>query len=160
MPPSSTRFHPPMNDLQSDDLQSDDVQTRRLEPREWAAVFPIVVQLRPGLDAEQFLDRVRRQSHGGYELVGAYRNGRLIGVLGMRPVHTLVRGPHLHVDDIVIEESERRAGGGRALMAYAEADARARGMTAVFLDARPEAIGFYQAIGYELHTTPSMKKIL
>ena len=160
MPPSSTRFHPPMNDLQSDDLQSDDVHTRRLEPREWAAVFPIVVQLRPGLDAEQFLDRVRRQSHGGYELVGAYRNGRLIGVLGMRPVHTLVRGPHLHVDDIVIEESERRAGGGRALMAYAEADARARGMTAVFLDARPEAIGFYQAIGYELHTTPSMKKIL
>ena len=149
-----------MNDLQSDDLQSDDVQTRRLEPREWVAVFPIVVQLRPSLDAEQFLDRVRRQSHSGYELVGAFRNGRLIGLLGMRPVHTLVRGPHLHVDDIVIEESERRAGGGRALMAYAEADARARGMTAVFLDARPEAIGFYQAIGYELHTTPSMKKIL
>ncbi len=142
------------------DVQSDDVHTRRLEPREWAAVFPIVAQLRPHLDAEEFLERIRRQSHGGYELVGAYRNGRLIGVLGMRPVHTLVRGPHLHVDDIVIEESERRAGGGRALMAYAEADARARGMMAVFLDARPEAIGFYEAIGYELHTSPSMKKIL
>jgi hypothetical protein len=45
-------------------------------------------------------------------------------------------------------------------MAYAEADARARGMAAVFLDARPEAIGFYQAIGYALHPVPSMKKIL
>jgi GNAT superfamily N-acetyltransferase len=146
--------------LPSDDPQNDLVQTRRLEPREWAAVFPIVAQLRPHLDAEEFLDRARRQSHSGYELVGAYRNGRLIGLLGMRPVHTLVRGPHLHVDDIVIEESERRAGGGRALMAYAEADARARGMTAVFLDARPEAIGFYQAIGYELHPVPSMKKTL
>jgi GNAT superfamily N-acetyltransferase len=146
--------------LPTDAPQNDEVQTRRLEPREWAAVFPIVAQLRPHLDAEEFLDRARRQSHSGYELVGAYRNGRLIGLLGMRPVHTLVRGPHLHVDDIVIEESERRAGGGRALMAYAEADARARGMTAVFLDARPEAIGFYQAIGYELHPVPSMKKIL
>jgi GNAT superfamily N-acetyltransferase len=146
--------------LPSDDSQSDLVQTRRLEPREWAAVFPIVAQLRPHLDAEEFFDRARRQSHSGYELVGAYRNGRLIGVLGMRPVHTLARGPHLHVDDIVIEESERRAGGGRALMAYAEADARARGMTAVFLDARPAAIGFYQAIGYELHSVPSMKKTL
>src|ERR1019366_2490885 len=41
--------------------------------------------------------------------------------------------------------SERRSGGGRALMAYAEADATARGMTAVFLDARPDAIAFYQA---------------
>jgi ribosomal protein S18 acetylase RimI-like enzyme len=145
---------------QSDDSRRDEVHARRLEPHEWAAVFPIVAQLRPHLDVEEFLARVRRQSHSGYELVGAFRNGRLIGLLGMRPVHTLVRGPHLHVDDIVIEESERRAGGGRALMAYAEADARARGMTAVFLDARPAAIGFYQAIGYELHTTPSMKKIL
>ena len=146
--------------MQSDDSQSDEVHARRLEPREWAAVFPVIAQLRPRLDAQQFLDQVRRQSHSGYELVGAYRNGRLIGVLGMRPVHTLARGAHLHVDDIIIEESERRAGGGRALMAYAEIDARARGMTAVYLDARPEAIAFYQTIGYALHTTPSMKKIL
>jgi GNAT superfamily N-acetyltransferase len=141
-------------------VSNDEVQTRRLEPREWAAVFPLIAQLRPHLDAQGFLDRVRLQSHGGYELVGAYRNGALIGVLGMRPVHTLARGPHLHVDDIVIDEAERRAGGGRALMAYAEADARARRMMGVFLDARPAAIGFYQAIGYELHTTPSMKKLL
>jgi GNAT superfamily N-acetyltransferase len=149
-----------MTALQSNDSQSDEVHTRRLEPREWAAVFPIIAQLRPHLGAREFLEQVRRQSHGGYELVGAYRNGRLIGALGMRPVHTLVRGPHLHVDDIVIDESERRAGGGAALMAFAEADARARGMSAVFLDARPEAIGFYQAIGYEPHTAPSMRKAL
>ena len=97
----------------SDDSNGDEVHARRLEPREWAAVFPIVAQLRPHLDAAEFLARVRRQSHSGYELVGAFRNGRLIGLLGMRPVHTLVRGPHLHVDDIVVEESERRAGGGR-----------------------------------------------
>jgi ribosomal protein S18 acetylase RimI-like enzyme len=142
------------------DQQSDTVHTRRLEPREWAAAFPLIAQLRPHLDARAFLERARRQSHSGYELVGAFRNGRLMGVLGMRPVHTLVRGPHLHVDDIVIDESERRAGGGRALMDYAEADARARGMSAVFLDARPEAIGFYSAIGYTLHPVPSMKKNL
>ncbi len=144
----------------SGDTETDEVHVRRLEPREWAAAFAIIAPLRPHLDAEEFLDRARRQSHSGYELVGAFRNGRLIGVLGMRPVHTLVRGPHLHVDDIVIEESERRAGGGRALMAYAEADARARGMASVFLDARPEAIAFYSALGYALHPVPSMKKLL
>jgi ribosomal protein S18 acetylase RimI-like enzyme len=137
-----------------------ELQVRRLEPREWASVFPIVAQLRTQLGAEDFLALARRQSHAGYELVGAFRAGRLIGVLGMRPVHTLVRGPHLHIDDIVIDEAERKSGGGRALMAYAEADARARGMTSVFLDARPEAIGFYQAVGYELHPVPSMKKLL
>jgi ribosomal protein S18 acetylase RimI-like enzyme len=78
----------------------------------------------------------------------------------MRPVHTLVRGPHLHIDDIIVAEKERKSGSGRALMAYAEDDARARGMTAVFLDARPEAIGFYERLGFALHTVPSMRKAL
>jgi hypothetical protein len=45
-------------------------------------------------------------------------------------------------------------------MDYAEADARARGMNSVFLDARPEAIGFYEALGYALHAVPSMRKML
>ena len=137
-----------------------DIQVRRLEPREWAGIFPIVVQLRPHLDQEEFLRRVQRQTHTGYELVGAFRDGRLIGVLGMRPVHTLVRGPHLHIDDIVVDEAERKSGIGRTLMDYAEADARSRGMNSVFLDARPEAIGFYETIGFALHATPSMRKML
>lgn len=135
-------------------------EIRRLEPREWEGVFAVIQPLRPHLDKKEFLQRVRRQSHSGYELIGAFHDGRLVGVLGMRPVHTLVRGPHLHVDDIIVAEDVRKSGGGRALMAYAEADARARGMNSVFLDARPEAIGFYEAIGFALHTTPSMRKML
>lgn len=132
----------------------------RIEPSAWAQAFPLIRQLRTALDEAEFLQRVRRQSHGGYELVGAYRDGRLIGVMGMRPVHTLARGPHLHVDDLVIDEAVRGSGAGRALMAYAEADARARGMGAVFLDARPDAIPFYEREQYTLHAAPSMKKVI
>ena len=33
-------------------------------------------------------------------------------------------------------------------------------MNSVFLDARPAAIGFYEANGFALHTTPSMRKML
>ncbi|AKP90107.1 GNAT family N-acetyltransferase [Achromobacter ruhlandii] len=132
----------------------------RIEPSAWAQAFPLIRQLRTALDEAEFLQRVRRQSHGGYELVGAYRDGRLIGVMGMRPVHTLARGPHLHVDDLVVDEAVRGSGAGRALMAYAEADARARGMGAVFLDARPDAIPFYEREQYTLHAAPSMKKLI
>ncbi|MFY2853703.1 GNAT family N-acetyltransferase [Achromobacter xylosoxidans] len=120
----------------------------------------MIKQLRTALDEAEFLQRVRRQSHGGYELVGAYRDGRLIGVMGMRPVHTLARGPHLHVDDLVVDEAVRGSGAGRALMAYAEADALARGMGAVFLDARPDAIPFYEREQYTLHPAPSMRKLI
>lgn len=132
----------------------------RIEPSAWAQAFPLICQLRTALDEAEFLQRVRRQSHGGYELVGAYRDGRLIGVMGMRPVHTLARGPHLHVDDLVVDEAVRGSGAGRALMAYAEADARARGMGAVFLDARPDAIPFYEREQYTLHAAPSMRKLI
>lgn len=132
----------------------------RIEPSAWAQAFPLIRQLRAALDEAEFLQRVRRQSHGGYELVGAYRDGRLIGVMGMRPVHTLARGPHLHVDDLVVDEAVRGSGAGRALMAYAEADARARGMGAVFLDARPDAVPFYEREQYTLHAAPSMRKLI
>ncbi|CAB3910524.1 hypothetical protein LMG26846_04987 [Achromobacter insuavis] len=131
----------------------------RIEPSAWAQAFPLIKQLR-ALDEAEFLQRVRRQSHSGYELVGAYRDGKLIGVMGMRPVHTLARGPHLHVDDLVVDEAVRGSGAGRALMAYAEADARARGMGAVFLDARPDAIPFYEREQYTRHPAPSMKKLI
>jgi len=137
-----------------------DLQIRRLEAREWPMAFPLIVQLRPDLDESEFLRRVQRQGHGGYELVGAFSGGVMVGVLGIRPVHTLVRGYHLHIDDIIVDQTRQRIGIGQALMAYAEADAAARGMTAVFLDARPTAIAFYELNGYQLHRSPSMMKKL
>lgn len=131
---------------------------RRLEPAEWVAAFEVMVQLRPHLDEGEFLSRVRRQNHAGYELVGAFDGDRLVGVLGMRPVHTLARGAHLHVDDVVVLDGRRRAGTGKMLIAFAEADAKSRGMSGIFLDARREAIPFYERLGFTFHTSPSMRK--
>ncbi|AOY90766.1 GNAT family N-acetyltransferase [Cupriavidus sp. USMAA2-4] len=135
------------------------ISIRRLLPVEWPQAFPVISQLRK-LDEAEFLRRTLRQSYSGYELVGAFRGGELIGVLGMRPVHTLARGAYLHVDDLVVVAEARGSGAGHALMDYAEADARARDMSAVFLDARPEAVSFYESRDFALHPAPSMKKIL
>jgi GNAT superfamily N-acetyltransferase len=135
------------------------LEIRRLTPAEWGQAYPVIAQLR-SLDEAEFLARARRQSHSGYELVAAFLDGKIIGVLGMRPVHTLARGAHLHVDDLVVDAAVRGSGAGRALMDYAERDARARGMTAVFLDARPDAVAFYERENYQLHGAPSMKKVL
>lgn len=136
------------------------VSIRRLVPAEWKQAFPVVAQLRTALDEAEFLRRVQRQSFSGYELVGAFRDDQLVGVLGMRPVHTLARGGHLHVDDLVVDAGLRSGGIGRALLAFAEEDARSRGLGAVFLDARREAIPFYERESYAFHPAPSMKKLL
>ncbi|MFK0378603.1 GNAT family N-acetyltransferase [Pandoraea sp. NPDC090278] len=139
--------------------RSSTLEIRRLSPPEWMLAYPVIAQLR-SLDAPVFLERVRRQSHSGYELVAAFDDGTIIGVMGMRPVHTLARGAHLHIDDLVVDAAGRGTGVGRSLMAYAEADAHARGMTAIFLDARPDAIPFYERESFVLHPAPSMKKVL
>lgn len=135
-----------------------DLAVRRLAPDEWRGAAPLILKLRPHLDEAEFLRRVQRQSFSGYEMVGAFRGGSLVGVLGMRPVHTLMRGPHLHIDDLIAGEEARRSGIGRALMDFAEADARARGMVAVSLDARPSAIPFYERLGYGFQPSPAMRK--
>ncbi|WP_429446964.1 GNAT family N-acetyltransferase [Paraburkholderia sp. 40] len=109
---------------------------------------PVVVQLST-LDEPEFLDRVRRQSLSGYELVAAFRGERIIGVIGMRPVHTLARGPHLHIDDLVVDATARGSGAGRQLVNFAEAETHARGMNAIFLDERPDAVRFCERERYE-----------
>lgn len=136
-----------------------ELEIRRLSSTEWAQAYPVIAQLR-ALDEAEFLIRTQRQSYSGYELVAAFQGETIVGVIGMRPVHTLARGAHLHVDDLVVDENVRGSGAGRALMAYAEAEARARGMTAIFLDARPDAIPFYERECFALHPAPSMKKVL
>lgn len=101
----------------------DALEIRKLLPREWVLEYPVIAQLRP-LDEPEFLKRTRRQSRSGYELLAAFRKGKIIGVIGIRPVHTLARGAHLHIDDLVVDASTRGSGAGRSLMQYAEADAR------------------------------------
>lgn len=135
------------------------IAIRRLEPREWRTAFPIMAQLRTHLAVDEFVARVDRQSFSGYELIGAFADQKLVGVLGMRPVHTLARGAHLHVDDLVVVEDERRSAIGRMLMEHVEREAETRGINAVFLDARPEAVPFYKSLGFSLHHAPSMRKL-
>jgi GNAT superfamily N-acetyltransferase len=132
---------------------------RHLQPAEWRSAFPVIAELRD-LDEEEFLRRVERQSYSGYQLVGAFEDGKLVGVMGMRPVHTLARGAHLHIDDLIVTHSCRHSGTGRALIAFADAEARARKMTAIFLDAQQAAIPFYERLDFIFHPAPSMKRLL
>jgi len=90
----------------------------------------------------------------------AERDGDVIGYVVCqrvdRPGHTYAL-PRLtaHVDQLGVAARARRGGVGRALMAAVEAQAQAWGAAAVTLDVQsfnPEAIAFYQALGYATAT--------
>lgn len=123
-------------------------------------VYPVVAELRTHLDREDFVIAVRRQAETGYELWGAFEGRALVGAIGFRVAHTLARGAHVHVDDLVVTESRRSGGIGRALLELAEKEARRHGFDCVYLDSRQDALPFYYALGYVQHSSTVVHKKL
>jgi len=94
------------------------------------------------------------------ELVGAFGNEKMLGLMGFRPVHTLARGSHLHIDDLIVDEALISTGIGKKLLDFATTESESRDMNFVFLDVRQQAIPFYERNGFMAHTSSSMKKPL
>lgn len=120
---------------------------------EIAGAFPLARQLRDRIRPETFLAEVRRQQLEGYRLYGAFVDGRLVVLAGVRRSHTLARGEHLFVDDLVTVEDSRGLGHGRMLLEWLAARAAEAGIPRVYLDSRATARGFYERVGYTFLTS-------
>jgi ribosomal protein S18 acetylase RimI-like enzyme len=115
--------------------------------------FPLMSSLRDRVRASTFLAEVQRQQRDGYQLIGAFDGERLVALAGVRRTHTLSRGEHLFVDDLVTDESLRGRGHGRALMQWLAERASAERIPRIYLDSRITARGFYEKIGFTFHTS-------
>lgn len=114
--------------------------------------FPLMAELRARISRDTFLAEVRRQQVEGYRLIGAFEGGALVALAGFRRSHTLSRGEHLFVDDLVTTEARRGDGFGTALLRWLAARAAEQGLSRIYLDSRATARGFYEQIGFEMMT--------
>lgn len=121
--------------------------------REIAGAFPLMSTLRDRIREETFLAEVRRQQVEGYRLYGAFDGGRLVSLAGVRRTHTLFRGEHLFVDDLVTAAEDRGKGHGKALLAWLAARSDEQGIRKIYLDSRSTARGFYEKIGFTFATS-------
>ena len=117
------------------------------------AAFPLMSALRDRIKADTFLAEIRRQQRDGYQLIGGFEDGRLVALAGIRPGHTLSRGEHVFVDDLVTDEGRRGEGHGTAMLRAVAARAKARGVPRVYLDSRSTAKGFYERVGFTMLTS-------
>ena len=115
--------------------------------------FPLMSGLRDRIKADTFLAEIRRQQRDGYQLIGGFADGRLVALAGSRPGHTLSRGEHVFVDDLVTDPGRRGEGHGRALLSWIAARAKANGVPRVYLDSRLTARGFYERVGFTMLTS-------
>jgi GNAT superfamily N-acetyltransferase len=120
---------------------------------ELSSAFPLMSALRDRIQEATFLAEVRRQQIEGYRLYGAFEGDRLVCLAGVRRTHTLARGEHLFVDDLVTLADERGKGHGKALLAWLAARAAEQGVKRIHLDSRSTAKGFYEKVGFVFATS-------
>lgn len=120
---------------------------------EITGAYALMAVLRDRVRPDTFLAEVRRQELQGYELIGAFAGSRLVALAGVRRSHTLARGEHLFVDDLVTAPDDQRRGHGTALLRWLAARAHAEGVPRVYLDSRDTARGFYERLGLSFLTS-------
>jgi ribosomal protein S18 acetylase RimI-like enzyme len=115
--------------------------------------FPLMSALRDRIRRDTFLAEVRRQQLQGYELIGAFEGARLVALAGIRRSHTLSRGEHLFVDDLVTATDARGRGHATELLRWLADRAAAEGTPRLYLDSRDTARGFYTKLGFRFLTS-------
>lgn len=120
-------------------------RVRLAETREdIARCFPVMVELRPHLDAAAFMEQVQRQQREGYRLAYLEEAGEVQACAGYRFSESLSWGRFMYVDDLVTASSARSQGYGGELLEWLVAQARAEGCAQFHLDSGVQRFGAHR----------------
>ncbi len=112
---------------------------------EIARCHPVMVRLRPHVDAEAFVERVRRQIEGhGYTLAYLDHDGEVQAVAGFRMSECLAWGRFLYVDDLVTADDARSRGYGGKMLDWLVEHAREHGYDELHLDSGVQRYGAHR----------------
>ena len=106
--------------------------------------FSVMVQLRPHLKPEAFVETVRRQQAGGYRLAYLEDAGTGNAVAGFRVNECLSRGKFMYVDDLVTDAPERSKGYGDQLFDWLVDRARSEKCDQFHLDSGVTLFGAHR----------------
>jgi len=129
-------------------MPSGDPVLFEVEPAQTASTWPVMHQLRPHLDLEQYVAMVARmRKSDGYRLLAASVDGKVAAVAGFRLMEMLYCGRILYVDDLVTDGAMRSKGLGTAMLDWLTRETRAQGCVQLHLDSgvqRLDAHRFYE----------------
>jgi GNAT superfamily N-acetyltransferase len=106
------------------------------EDHEIRSCYAVMAELRPHVQADEFLVRVKRQSESaGYKLA-CLVDEEVKAVAGFRVLECLAWGKFLYLDDLATKSVERSKGYGGALFDWLVEYARAEGCVEFHLNSR------------------------
>ena len=117
-----------------------------------ASTFPVMRQLRPHLEAQDYVPLIRSlMASDGLRLTAMVENGTVRAVAAWRLMTMLYCGRLLYIDDLVSDEQSRSRGHGARLVAHLKQQARALGCSEIQLlshTKREQAHRFYFRQGF------------
>lgn len=129
---------------------------------EIASCFPVMCELRPKLNEESFVARIRKLQQGGYHLAYLQDERLTAAVAGFRFGESLAWGKYLYVDDLVTLAGQRSRGLGAALLSWLLDYAQQNNCDQFHLDSgvqRKDAHRFYEREGLQLSSYHFVKPI-
>jgi len=111
---------------------------------EICACYPVLAELRPHLQAEEFLARYRRMHEQGFRLGFLEDSGVVRAVAGFRLNESLAWGKYLYVDDLVTREADRSRGYGAQLLEWLRSLAISNGCSQLHLDSGVHRFGAHR----------------
>lgn len=125
--------------------------------------FPVINELRPHLNLREFQEIYRNANEKeAYDIAALEIDGMIVGAMGYRITHDLVRGKHIYIDDLVITKNERSKRLAPELLKYAEILAKENGCKVLRLCAALEntrGMKFYETNGWSQRAVAYNKKI-
>jgi GNAT superfamily N-acetyltransferase len=111
---------------------------------EIASCYAVMVELRPHLEAAQFVEQVIRQQAEGYRLAFLMDAGVVKACAGYRISECLSSGRFMYVDDLVTASAARSRGFGGELFEWLVTQARTEGCVQFQLDSGVQRFGAHR----------------
>lgn len=122
----------------------------------------VLLELRPHIEQENFLPRVKEMLTEGYRLDFIEENGRAVAAIGYRYLNFLFCGKHFYIDDLSTLPEARGKGYGGALVDHVAKLAKEKGFTVITLDSghhRHTAHRLYLNKGFVISSHHFTKKL-
>jgi GNAT superfamily N-acetyltransferase len=126
------------------------LQIRELETdTQIHGAYDLMAVMRPELKRDHFVENVRLLELDGYRLLGGFLDEQIVALAGVRRAHSLARGPYAFVNDLVTHPDHRGEGYATEMLRHIATVAASQGLPKVFLHSFPEAVGFYEKLGFQ-----------
>lgn len=99
------------------------------------SIIPLLQLLNEGMEELIIEERLHEMIKRGYECLGVYDSGKLIGICGIWTLTKIYAGRHIEPDNVTIHPDYRNKGIGEKMMQWVDDFARAKGCIALELNA-------------------------